>query len=138
MFEKILNHFGMKYIVVHDMDSPKVKRKGKFIKNPMWTINERIIEEAKKGKNNKVIVNIPDFEGQFFGYLQSGDKPYNAICELKKPEKKMVCDELGKIANGKMNDRYEREIVEIKNYTDFGKLYCKQNGIELKEEWEFD
>ena len=50
----------------------------------------------------------------------------------------MVCDELGKIANGKMNDRYEREIVEIKNYTDFGKLYCKQNGIELKEEWEFD
>lgn len=138
MFEKILNHFGMKYIVVHDMDSPKVKRKGKFIKNPMWTINERIIEEAKKGKNNKVIVNIPDFEGQFFGYLQSGDKPYNAICELKRPEKKKACDELGKIANGKMNDRYEREIVEIKNYTDFGKLYCKQKGIELKEEWEFD
>ena len=24
-------------------------------------------------------VSIPYFEGQFFGYLQSGDRPYNAI-----------------------------------------------------------
>lgn len=72
MFEKILNHFGMNYIVMHDLDSPKVKRKEKWIKNSMWTINEKIFSEAQKGKNNKVVVNIPDFEGQFFGYLQSG------------------------------------------------------------------
>lgn len=69
MFEKILNHFGMRYVVVHDLDSPKAKRKDIFIKNPMWTINEKIIEEARRGKNNKIIVNVPDFEGQFFGYL---------------------------------------------------------------------
>lgn len=35
---------------VHDMDSPKVKRKDVFVKNSMWTINEKIIDEAKKGK----------------------------------------------------------------------------------------
>ena len=32
MFEKILNHFGMNYIVMHDLDSPKVKRKRKVDK----------------------------------------------------------------------------------------------------------
>lgn len=69
MFEKILNHFGMSYIAMHDLDTPKVKRKDNWIKNPMWSINEKIYLEAQKGKNNKVIVNIPDFEGQFFGYL---------------------------------------------------------------------
>lgn len=35
---------------VHDMDSPKVKCKDVFVKNSMWTINEKIIDEAKKGK----------------------------------------------------------------------------------------
>lgn len=41
MFEKILNHFGVEYIAVHDLDTPKSKRDGKFIKNSMWTINEK-------------------------------------------------------------------------------------------------
>lgn len=137
MFEKILNHFGMGYIAIHDMDSPKAKRKDKLIRNPMWTINEKIITEAKKGKNSKIIVNIPDFEGQFFGYLQSGDKPYNAICELKKPENKMICEELEKIANGKVDDSYDREINDVEDYQKLGKNYCKKNLIELKEEWDF-
>ncbi len=137
MFEKILNHFGMGYIAVHDMDSPKVKRKDKFIKNPMWTINEKIIDEAKKGRNSRVIVNIPDFEGQFFGYLQSGDKPYNAICELKKPEKKKVCEELEKIVNGQAEEVYNREIKDVADYKEFGIGYCRRNNIKMEEKWDF-
>ncbi len=137
MFEKILNHFGMRYVVVHDLDSPKVKRLDTFIKNPMWTINEKIIEEAKKGKGNKVIVNVPDFEGQFFGYLQSGDKPYNAICELKKPEKKTVCNEIEKIVNGEFEETYNREICNYADYVSFGQKYCKDNNIEMEEKWDF-
>ena len=113
MFEKILNHFGVEYIAVHDLDTPKSKRDGKFIKNSMWTINEKIIEEANKGLNGKVIVNIPDFERQFFGYLQSGDKPYNAILELQKEERRNVRDELEKIANGSLSEKYEREITNV-------------------------
>ena len=137
MFEKILNHFGMGYIAIHDMDSPKAKKKDKFIKNSMWTINGKIIDEAKKGKNNKVIVNIPDFEGQFFGYLQSGDKPYNAICELKKPEKKNVCEELEKIANGDTDEVYDREIKDVEDYKKLGIDYCKKNNIAMEDKWEF-
>ena len=29
---------------------------------------------------------MPDFEFQYFKYLQKGDKPYNAICELRNVE----------------------------------------------------
>ena len=138
MFEKILNHFGMGYIAVHDMDSPKAKKKDKFVKNSMWTINEKIIDEAKKGKNSKVIVNIPDFEGQFFGYLQAGDKPYNAICELKKSEKKNVCEELEKIVNGEVDEVYDREIKDVADYKKLGIDYCRENHIVMEDKWDFD
>ena len=138
MFEKILNHFGVEYIAVHDLDTPKSKRNGKFIKNSMWTINEKIIEEANKGLNGKVIVNIPDFERQFFGYLQSGDKPYNAILELQKEERRNVRDELEKIANGSLSEKYEREITNVSDYKKLGIDYCNENDVPMTEIWEFD
>lgn len=138
MFEKILNHFGVEYIAVHDLDTPKSKRDGKFIKNSMWTINEKIIEEANKGLNGKVIVNIPDFERQFFGYLQSGDKPYNAILELQKEERRNVRDELEKIANGSLSEKYEREITNVSDYKKIGIDYCNENDVPMTEIWEFD
>ena len=138
MFEKILNHFGVEYIAVHDLDTPKSKRDGKFIKNSMWTINEKIIEEANKGLNGKVIVNIPDFERQFFGYLQSGDKPYNAILELQKEERRNVRDELAKIANGSLSEKYEREITNVSDYKKLGIDYCNENDVPMTEIWEFD
>lgn len=138
MFEKILNRFGVEYIAVHDLDTPKSKRDGKFIKNSMWTINEKIIEEANKGLNGKVIVNIPDFERQFFGYLQSGDKPYNAILELQKEERRNVRDELEKIANGSLSEKYEREITNVSDYKKLGIDYCNENDVPMTEIWEFD
>lgn len=138
MFEKILNHFGVEYIAVHDLDTPKSKRDGKFIKNSMWTINEKIIEEANKGLNGKVIVNVPDFERQFFGYLQSGDKPYNAILELQKEERRNVRDELEKIANGSLSEKYEREITNVSDYKKLGIDYCNENDVPMTEIWEFD
>lgn len=138
MFEKILNHFGVEYIAVHDLDTPKSKRDGKFIKNSMWTINEKIIEEANKGLNGKVIVNIPNFERQFFGYLQSGDKPYNAILELQKEERRNVRDELEKIANGSLSEKYEREITNVSDYKKLGIDYCNENDVPMTEIWKFD
>lgn len=138
MFERILNHFGMSYIVIHDLDSPKVKKNEKWITNSMWSINEKIFEESQKGRNNKVIVNVPDFEGQFFGYLQNGDKPYNAICELKKTEKKDVLEELEKITNGNFENIYEREIKDINDYNVIGTAYCQKNQIAMVDKWNFN
>lgn len=138
MFEKILNHFGMSYVVLHDLDCPRVKRGESWIKNSMWSINERIYEEAQNGDNNKVIVNVPDFEGQFFGYLQNGDKPYNAICELKREENSDVVNELKRICNGKSNDTYSREVNSKADYKAKGMDYCKEKSIDMIDAWEFD
>lgn len=138
MFEKILNHFGVGYIAIHDLDSPKVKGKRGLKKNAMWTINEKILEEAQKGKVGKVIVDVPDFEGQFFGYLQSGDKPYNAICELKKSKMKVICDELKKIANGSLDETYDREVKDVSEYVGYGKKYCQKNNIDMSDIWNFE
>lgn len=138
MFEKILNHFGMSYIVIHDLDTPKIMKKGKWTKNPMWTINEKIFLESERGKNNQVIVSIPDFEGQFFGYLQSGDKPYNAVCELKKVENKVVCEELKVIAGGEVEETFDRRIWEVSEYKKLGIKYCENNGLKMEEKWDFN
>ena len=138
MFEKILNHFGTSYIVIHDLDTPKIMKKGKWTKNPMWTINEKIFLESERGKNNQVIVSIPDFEGQFFGYLQSGDKPYNAVCELKKVENKVVCEELKMIAGGEVEETFDRRIWEVSEYKKLGIKYCENNGLKMEEKWDFN
>lgn len=138
MFEKILNHFGMSYIVIHDLDAPKIMKKSKWTKNPMWTINEKIFLESERGKNNQVIVSIPDFEGQFFGYLQSGDKPYNAVCELKKVENKVVCEELKMIAGGEVEETFDRRIWEVSEYKKLGIKYCENNGLKMEEKWDFN
>lgn len=134
MFEKILNHFGMSYIVIHDLDSPKVNRNKSWIKNSMWSINEKIYAESQKGKGNKVIVNVPDFEGQFFGYLRSGDKPYSALCELKKTENQNIIEELNDILNGISN----RIICSESHYTELGIKYCKEQNIDMSEKWNFE
>ena len=127
----------MNYIVMHDLDSPKVKRKEKWIKNSMWTINEKIFSEAQKGKNNKVVVNIPDFEGQFFGYLQSGDKPYNAICELKNDKNQDAYKELEKIGKAEIEPSFKRLILKNSDYETLGKKYCEENQINQDEKWDF-
>lgn len=138
MFEKILNHFGMSYIAMHDLDSPKVNRKGAWARNPMWTINEKIYTEAQNGEDIKVVVSVPDFEGQFFGYLQSGDKPYNAICELKKDENQSIAVELKKIADGDLSSIGNRTICSETQYAELGIKYCQEQDIDMSDKWDFE
>ena len=73
-----------------------------------------------------------------FGYLQSGDKPYNAILELQKEERRNVRDELEKIANGSLSEKYEREITNVSDYKKLGIDYCNENDVPMTEIWEFD
>lgn len=138
MFQKILNHFGIGYIVLHDLDSPAVKRQGKWIKNSMWNINSKILLEAQKGKDTKVIVSVPDFEMQFFGYLQSGDKPFNALKELNNPTLADSKEELKSIVDDSIDDTFERLIMNKDQYVALGKKYCEKYDIEMNEKWDFE
>lgn len=136
MFQKILNHFGISYTVLHDLDSPKAKRKDKWIANSMWTINNKILEEAQKGKNSKVIVSIPDFEGQFFGYLQKGDKPYNAIKELEDSANSDAKAELKSILHDTLSAEFSRVVSSKERYIEFAKEHSKSHPEE-PEKWTF-
>lgn len=138
MFQKILNHFGVGYMVLHDLDSPMAKREGKWIKNSMWSINNKILDEAQKGRNTKVIVSVPDFEMQFFGHLQSGDKPYNAIQEMKNPRLVETIKELKRIVDDDIDDTFKRIIKNKEQYIYLGQKYCTEHNIEMTDKWDFD
>jgi AAA15 family ATPase/GTPase len=81
MFCKILNQFGIDYIAVHDSDSPCVQRTPHWIRNSMWTINERIYEEVAKASPGKgvCVVHVPDFEGYYFNEIVTSDKPNHTL-----------------------------------------------------------
>lgn len=79
---KILNHFSVPYSILHDTDCPRAKRKGNFIANGAWTLNEKIIKEVLKGREAGIPINtfisVPDFEGEFMDDNEGKSKPYEA------------------------------------------------------------
>lgn len=79
---KILNHFKVNYSILHDADSPKVKRDNKYIVNSMWTINQKINNEIeigkKRGLNIKTFLSVPNFEGEYFEGKTGSSKPFGA------------------------------------------------------------
>ncbi|BEQ15063.1 ATP-dependent nuclease [Desulfoferula mesophila] len=90
LFAKILNQFGTPYTIIHDTDSPKVQRSGKWIASGMWTINKRIAEVVgfRDGKLPpcSLLAHIPDFEGYYFGEKIKSNKPYHAISKVRSAE----------------------------------------------------
>ncbi len=142
MFMKILNHFGVNYTVIHDIDSPFAKRKEKLISNAMWTINKKIFEESgiKDGINNTIIANMPDFEFQYFEYLQKGDKPYNALCELTNPDfiKTYKYAELINIFEAISSRKHHRSILSFNDYIRLLGEYIKNENPTPIEKWMID
>lgn len=139
MFQKILNHFGINYIVIHDIDSPRSKRDGKWIKNAMWSINHKIFKESKidEGKENTIIANMPDFEFQYFIKLQKGDKPYNAICKLNNPEFIITeqYSELKNIFELVEKKVHPRSITSLHQYEEIMNKYVNQENPSPNEQW---
>jgi len=96
-YQKILTHFGISYVVVHDSDSKTyiVKKDGKDIEkiNPMFTYNERIWEQIEI--SNKYInglarrfVHFKDFESAHnYSYKSDDGKPLSAYLFAKSIEK---------------------------------------------------
>jgi len=110
LFARILNHFGTSYTIVHDADSPMCLRKGKWVKNSMWTVNRQIVDAVAERKKElpgcSLVVHVPDFEGFYFEEELTGDKPYHAItmlnsAEFQKTEKyKLLINCVTQIFNG--------------------------------------
>jgi putative ATP-dependent endonuclease of the OLD family len=68
-YQKILTHFGIKHVVVHDIDSRTVTTKeGKIKTNSMWTYNEQIWIQILDSNNS-----IPGLARRFTHYLNFED-----------------------------------------------------------------
>lgn len=83
MFAKILNQFDIPYIVIHDSDSPKIRRKGKCVNSGMWTVNSLIRDEVAKSQKGRIFTQVPHFEGEFFGETLTSGKVSNVIEALQ-------------------------------------------------------
>jgi len=118
-FAKILNHFGVNYIVVHDSDIPKCIKKDKISGNSAWGNNSSIMEECLKSNNPMVFIQIPHFEGMFFGDYTPSNKVQTVISILSdstSPEYALILDSYTKVltkdssiftpSNSVMVDRY--------------------------------
>jgi len=118
-FAKILNHFGVNYIVVHDSDIPKCIKKDRISGNGAWGNNSSIMEECLKSNNPMVFIQIPHFEGMFFGDYTPSNKVQTVISILSdstSPEYALILDSYTKVltkdssiftpSNSVMVDRY--------------------------------
>lgn len=83
---KVLNHFGSRFAVLHDSDTPTVVTKGgKTMANPAWTVNTSIlaaVNAAPDPKQINLMASIPGFEGAYLGSEASKDKPFYALSRL--------------------------------------------------------
>lgn len=89
---KILNHFGTRYSVLHDGDTPRISVKdrktgvGKEQANPAWAANQQILTEVESAPDKsrvRLLASKPNFERAFLGYDSGQDKPYAAVQRLK-------------------------------------------------------
>lgn len=140
MFCRILNQFGISYYVVHDADSPKALRDGKWITNAMWTVNKNIIEEVAGGSSGrgKCVSHVPHFELHYFDTEVSRNKPNHALAIVNSPEFKTEAK------YAPLRDFYSHIIAETHPglYSDFPELnlkvaeWVKSNNPTPKEKWE--
>jgi putative ATP-dependent endonuclease of the OLD family len=100
LFAQILNHFGMRYIVIHDSDTPKVLRKQSVIANGAWSLNKTIRDAATKKGLGQVFMQFPNFEGEFLDeQLSAGkvDRALSVISATDTEEYKAIYDRYKKV-----------------------------------------
>ena len=79
-FVKIISKFKAAGIAFHDADD-ELTSSGK--KNPMWTINKKILQECNESEGFIYpVVHVKDFESYYLGESVHKDKPYNIYSHI--------------------------------------------------------
>lgn len=95
LFAAILNQFKVPYLVIHDSDTPRVKRNSKMISGAMWTMNEKIRSVVSQSNGGVIFTQFPHFEGEFLGEELNGgkvDRLLEFLSDTTTPEYNTVCD----------------------------------------------
>ncbi|MCI5121472.1 MAG: ATP-dependent endonuclease [Candidatus Electrothrix sp. AUS4] len=130
-FQRILNHFHIPYVVVHDSDTRfryedkartivAKKNNGDPAKNSAWAINENIWSEIQEGVTlgnfAKRVVSVYEFESQSGYVYDSGlGKPlsaYNFAVENSYKSDNYAVSALSNIVQGKYEKSWSQEEIE--------------------------
>jgi hypothetical protein len=102
LFARVLNHFKMPYIAIHDSDTPKFKRKGVMVASGTWSLNKKIRDTALHADLGQVFTQFPHFEGQFLDEELTGgkvDRVLDLLAAPDSPEYKTVFDSYSRVLN---------------------------------------
>ena len=98
-YQKILTHFGIKHVVVHDIDDETYKdRNGVEKLNAMWVVNDRIweqIEESNREYPNlaRRFIHYKNFEdAHSYSYNKAEGKPLSAFKFAQTVGRESTCD----------------------------------------------
>ncbi|TWD86378.1 putative ATP-dependent endonuclease of OLD family [Variovorax beijingensis] len=100
LFARILNHFKVPYVAIHDADTPFIRRKKKLVKSGTWTVNEQIRNSVAQSNGSHVFTQFPHFEGEFFGEeLTSGkvDRVLEALDSKESGEYQRIVDTYSRV-----------------------------------------
>ncbi|HEJ6400160.1 TPA: AAA family ATPase [Pseudomonas aeruginosa] len=137
LFAKVLNHFKIPYVVIHDSDTPKCLRKQELVANGMWTMNGAIYSEVEKSGTACAFVQIPNFEQTFFGESLTSGKVDNALSALfggKTPELTRLIEDYEKVL------RWDAGVVcRVKGEFDLRvQTYLKDNELIDDQFWQLE
>jgi len=102
LFARVLNHFKMPYIAIHDSDTPKFKRKGVMVASGTWSLNKKIRDTALHAGIGQVFTQFPHFEGQFLDEELTGgkvDRVLDVLSAPDSPEYKAVFETYSRVLN---------------------------------------
>lgn len=134
LFCKILNQFKVSYLVIHDADTPKVKRNGTMITGAMWTVNKSIRTAASEFAGNSIFTQFPHFEGEFLAEELKGgkvDRVLELLTNCSTPEYKLVFDSYSKVLNRDLDVfTTDESTFEAKRME-----YINKNSLAANEYW---
>ncbi len=121
-FAKILNHFDVSYIAVHDSDIPKCIKQGNISGNGAWGSNVSIMNECLKSKSPMVFIQIPHFEGMFFGDFSPSNKVETVISILSdstSKEYEVILEKYSKVLNRDQSIFIKSNAEMVERYSAF-------------------
>lgn len=102
LFARVLNQFKMPYIVIHDSDTPKFKRKDAMVESGTWTLNGKIRDTVQEAGLGKIFTQFPHFEGQFLDEELTGgkvDRALDVLSDQSTPEYKAIFETYSGVLN---------------------------------------
>ena len=134
LFARVLNHFKVSYVAIHDSDTPKIKRKNAMIASGTWTLNTKIRVAALEANLGTVFTQFPHFEGHFLDEeLTAGkvDRVLEVLADETSPEYGKIIDTYTRVLR---RDSSVFSSTEAE-FNDHARAYVQLKKLQTDEYW---